>query len=159
LHVAVRRREFGRDREPAVAADAPKPKWSQLLRLRQTWGIIAARASSDPVWFFIADWFMLFLVQQKGFDPKNTLVAIWVPFIAADLGNFAGGGISSWPACPPCRAAGVTIGRTCPFSFSGGRLANRSREIVGRPEPACTGGCTCGMGAGTSALTSALTSG
>lgn len=39
---------------------------------------------------------MLFLVQQKDFDPKNTLVAIWVPFIAADLGNFAGGGISSW---------------------------------------------------------------
>src|SRR5687767_6415108 len=80
---------------PASAADAPKPKWSQLIRLRQTWGIIAARASSDPVWFFIADWFMLFLVQQKGFDPKNTLVAIWIPFIAADLGNFAGGGISS----------------------------------------------------------------
>lgn len=82
--------------ESAGAAEAPKPKWSQLIRLPQTWGIIAARAFSDPVWFFIADWFMIFLVQQKGFDPMNTLVAIWIPFIAADLGNFAGGGISSW---------------------------------------------------------------
>lgn len=87
------RRESGGD----VAAElAPKPKWSELVRLPQTWGIIAARAFTDPVWFFIADWFMLFLVQQKGFDPKNTLVAIWIPFIAADLGNFAGGGVSSW---------------------------------------------------------------
>ena len=79
-----------------VAGGAAKPKWRELIKLRQTWGIIAARALTDPVWFFIADWFMLFLVQQKGFDPKNTLVAIWIPFIAADLGNFAGGGVSSW---------------------------------------------------------------
>jgi MFS transporter, ACS family, hexuronate transporter len=76
--------------------ETTKPKWIELIKLPQTWGIIVARAFSDPVWFFIADWFMLFLVQEKGFDPKNTLVAIWIPFIAADLGNFAGGGISSW---------------------------------------------------------------
>src|SRR5688572_20592662 len=82
--------------QAAVTSEAVKPKWIELMRLRSTWGIIVARAFSDPVWYFIADWFMLFLVQQKGFDPKNTLVAIWVPFIAADLGNFAGGGISSW---------------------------------------------------------------
>src|SRR5687767_1992272 len=82
--------------DDATTSSAAKPKWVDLMRLRSTWGIIVARAFSDPVWYFIADWFMLFLVQQKGFDPKNTLVAIWVPFIAADLGNFAGGGISSW---------------------------------------------------------------
>jgi ACS family hexuronate transporter-like MFS transporter len=77
-------------------ASAARPKLTDLLRLPQTWGFIASRALTDPVWFFIADWFMLFLVQEKHFDPKNTLVAIWIPFIAADLGNFAGGGISSW---------------------------------------------------------------
>jgi len=85
-----------RESDEAGAPDVPAPKWTELIRLRQTWGIIAARAFSDPVWYFIADWFMLFLVQQKNFDPKNTLVAIWIPFIAADLGNFSGGGISSW---------------------------------------------------------------
>ena len=78
------------------AATLPKPRWIDLLKLRQTWGIIVSRAFTDPVWYFIADWFMLFLVQEKHFDPKNTLVAIWIPFIAADLGNFAGGGWSSW---------------------------------------------------------------
>ena len=81
---------------PAADLAQPKPRWSELIRLPQTWGIIAARAFTDPVWYFIADWFMLFLVQEKNFDPTNTLVAIWIPFIAADLGNFAGGGVSSW---------------------------------------------------------------
>jgi ACS family hexuronate transporter-like MFS transporter len=82
--------------EATVSPGEPSPKWSELLRLPQTWGILIGKACTDPVWFFIADWFMLFLVQEKGFDPKNTLVAIWIPFIAADLGNFAGGGWSSW---------------------------------------------------------------
>jgi ACS family hexuronate transporter-like MFS transporter len=91
----ILRERHDADAGPDTAATA-KPTWSELLRLPQTWGIIAARAMTDPVWFFIADWFMLFLVQEKNFDPKNTLVAIWIPFIAADLGNFAGGGFSSW---------------------------------------------------------------
>lgn len=89
------------DRKEAVAAEGiqdqnqPRPTWMALLRLPQTWGIIAGRAMSDPVWFFIADWFMIYLVS-KGFSPENTLVAFWIPFVAADLGNFAGGGFSSF---------------------------------------------------------------
>jgi MFS transporter, ACS family, hexuronate transporter len=73
----------------------PQPSWWTLLKYRQTWGVIASRALTDPVWFFIADWFMIFLVS-KGFSPEDTLVAFWIPFVAADLGNFAGGGFSSY---------------------------------------------------------------
>lgn len=78
-----------------AVADEQRPSWLKLLGYRQTWGIIAARALTDPVWFFIADWFMIFLVS-KGFSPEDTLVAFWIPFVAADLGNFAGGGFSSF---------------------------------------------------------------
>lgn len=78
------------------SAEIPeRPKLLELLKLRQTWGIIIARAFTDPVWFFIADWFMIFLVS-KGFNPESTLIAFWIPFVACDLGNFAGGGFSSW---------------------------------------------------------------
>jgi ACS family hexuronate transporter-like MFS transporter len=91
------------DRDTPDADDAGKPSragvaqpsWWSLLRYRQTWGVIAARALTDPVWFFIADWFMIYLVS-KGFSPEDTLVAFWIPFVAADLGNFAGGGFSSY---------------------------------------------------------------
>ncbi len=88
----------GRSAHSAEEGQAPasaRPSWWSLLGYRQTWGIIAARAFTDPVWFFIADWFMIYLVS-KGFSPEDTLVAFWIPFVAADLGNFAGGGFSSF---------------------------------------------------------------
>ena len=72
-----------------------KSKWSDLLKLPQTWGIIAARTLTDPVWFFITDWFAIYLVS-KGINPEQGLLAFWIPFVAADLGNFFGGGVSSW---------------------------------------------------------------
>ncbi len=67
--------------------------WHDLLRLPQTWGTMAARLFTDPVFFFVADWFPIYLVA-KGIELKSGLVAVWVPFIAADLGNFLGGGVS-----------------------------------------------------------------
>ncbi len=69
--------------------------WSALLRLPQTWGTIIARAFTDPVWFFVADWFPIYLVA-KGIDLRSGFLAVWVPFIAADLGNFFGGTASGW---------------------------------------------------------------
>lgn len=74
---------------------APKIRWRDLLRLRQTWGIIAARAFTDPVWYFVTDWFPIYLVA-KGIDLRSGLIAIWIPFLAADLGNFAGGAASGY---------------------------------------------------------------
>jgi MFS transporter, ACS family, hexuronate transporter len=75
--------------------DLPRPGLIELLKYKQTWGVIIARAFTDPIWFFIADWLMILLVS-KGFKPEDTLIAFWIPFVAADLGNFSGGGFSSW---------------------------------------------------------------
>jgi ACS family hexuronate transporter-like MFS transporter len=69
--------------------------WSDLLRLPQTWGTIIAKAFTDPVWFFVTDWFPIFLVA-KGIELRTGIVTVWVPFIAADLGNFFAGGISGY---------------------------------------------------------------
>jgi ACS family hexuronate transporter-like MFS transporter len=81
-------------REAPREAGGPLPRWSELLRLRQTWGVIAARGLTDPVWFMIADWFAIYL-HAKGFSLAETAAGFWVPFLAADLGNFFGGGVSS----------------------------------------------------------------
>jgi ACS family hexuronate transporter-like MFS transporter len=72
-----------------------KTRWRDLIRLPQTWAVIAARTMTDPVWFFITDWFAIYLLT-KGINPEQALLAFWIPFVAADLGNFFGGGISSW---------------------------------------------------------------
>jgi len=79
----------------ADVQEGPPQSWTSLLRRRETWGIVLGKALTDPVWFFITDWFAIYLVS-KGFRLENTLFGFWVPFLAADLGNFAGGGLSSF---------------------------------------------------------------
>jgi MFS transporter, ACS family, aldohexuronate transporter len=69
------------------------PRWKDLLKLPQTWGIIIAKTFTDPVWFFVTDWFPIYLVA-KGIDLRSGLIAVWVPFIAADIGNFFSGWMS-----------------------------------------------------------------
>ncbi|MBV9340387.1 MAG: MFS transporter [Acidobacteria bacterium] len=69
--------------------------WSDLLKYPQTWGTIIAKSFTDPVWFFVTDWFPIFLVA-KGFEVRSGIIAVWIPFIAADAGNFFSGGISGY---------------------------------------------------------------
>jgi MFS transporter, ACS family, hexuronate transporter len=91
-----RKRELETETHAITTADSSKPaSWKALLGLKQTWGIVLGRALTDPVWFFITDWFAIYLVS-KGFSVQNALIGFWVPFLAADLGNFFGGGFSSW---------------------------------------------------------------
>jgi len=95
---AAEREMILRDRiEMKEDIDHPQPEaqWRDLIKLPQTWAIIAARTMTDPVWFFITDWFAIYLVS-KGINPEQGLLAFWIPFVAADLGNFFGGGLSSW---------------------------------------------------------------
>ena len=72
-----------------------RPRWRDLLKLPQTWGTIIARTFTDPVWFFVADWFPIYLVA-KGIDFRSGFFVAGVPFIAADLGNFSGAIASGW---------------------------------------------------------------
>src|SRR4029077_2902197 len=61
------------------------PRWRDLRKLPQTWGTIIAKSFTDPVFFFIADWFPIYLVS-KGIALKSGSIAVWIPCIAADLG-------------------------------------------------------------------------
>jgi len=71
------------------------PRLRDLLKLPQTWGVIIAKSFTDPVWFFVTDWFPIYLVA-KGIELRSGLIAVWIPFLAADLGNFFGGGASGY---------------------------------------------------------------
>ena len=72
-----------------------KTSWARLLKLPQAWGVIVAKGLTDPVWFFVTDWFPIYLVA-KGISLKSSLLAVWIPFIASDLGNFFGGAASGY---------------------------------------------------------------
>ncbi len=86
-------------------SDAPqdgraRPRWRDLLRLPQTWGTIIARAFTDPVFFFITEWFPIYLVA-KGIQLQRGSMLAWIllvgiPFIAADVGSFFAGWFSGY---------------------------------------------------------------
>jgi ACS family hexuronate transporter-like MFS transporter len=97
-HPRISQAEFemiAADKRESEALDQgnARPQWRDLLKLPQTWGIIIAKAFTDPVFFFITEWFPIYLVA-KGIELKSGLIAVWIPFIAADVGSFVGGGIS-----------------------------------------------------------------
>jgi MFS transporter, ACS family, aldohexuronate transporter len=79
----------------AEIARKPRLRLRDLLKLPQTWGTIISKGLTDPVWFFITDWFPIYLVA-KGISLKSGLIAVWIPFLAADLGNFFGGAASGY---------------------------------------------------------------
>jgi len=87
-----------RDQQESDSAEVParsiRPSVAQLVRVPQTWGVVLGRSLTDPVWFFVTDWFAIYLVS-KGFKLEDSLMGFWVPFLSADLGNFFGGGLSS----------------------------------------------------------------
>ncbi len=85
-------------RAPEAVADSsglPAPGWGKLLKYKQTWGLVIGRALLDPYWFLISDWFAIYLAS-KGFPLEQSVIGFWAPFLAADLGNFFGGGLSSY---------------------------------------------------------------
>ena len=73
----------------------PAARWRDLIHYRQTWGIVLGRFLLDPFWFFIAEWFAIYLFR-RGFRLEESVLGFWMPFLGADLGNFAGGGLSSY---------------------------------------------------------------
>ncbi|HXJ87602.1 MAG TPA: MFS transporter [Candidatus Binatia bacterium] len=83
-----------RDRND-LRPEPPRPRWSDLLKLPQTWGTIIAKAFSDPVFFFIADWFPIYL-GGKGIELKSNWLTVGIPFIAADAGSFFAGWFSGY---------------------------------------------------------------
>jgi ACS family hexuronate transporter-like MFS transporter len=66
-------------------------KWLSLLKERNTWGIVLGRSLTDPIWWFYVFWLPQYLSDARGFSLKQIAASAWVPFVAADVGNFTGG--------------------------------------------------------------------
>ena len=71
-------------------------KWSQLLRYRQTWGLVMAKTLSDAAWYFYLFWLPKYLYDARGFDIKAVGTFAWIPHAAAGVGCLGGGWFSSW---------------------------------------------------------------
>jgi ACS family hexuronate transporter-like MFS transporter len=66
----------------------------QALKSRNAWGILLGRSLTDPLWWFFVFWLPQYLSDARGFSLKEIAAFAWLPFAAADLGNFTGGWLS-----------------------------------------------------------------
>ncbi|WP_348269328.1 MFS transporter [Edaphobacter paludis] len=71
-------------------------RWLDLAKNRNVWGIVLGRALTDPIWWFYVFWLPQYLSDARGFSLQRIALFAWIPFVAADLGNFTGGLISGY---------------------------------------------------------------
>jgi MFS transporter, ACS family, hexuronate transporter len=84
------------NRQATPLANAPTLKWSDLLRIRESWGLMAAKFLSDAAWYFYLFWLPKYLYDARGFDIKGVGTFAWMPSAAAGIGCLLGGSFSSF---------------------------------------------------------------
>jgi ACS family hexuronate transporter-like MFS transporter len=71
-------------------------RWIDLLRIRESWGLISAKFLSDAAWYFYLFWLPKYLYDARGFDVKAVGTFAWIPYAAAGVGCLLGGWFSSY---------------------------------------------------------------
>jgi ACS family hexuronate transporter-like MFS transporter len=62
-----------------------------LLKIRFVWSFTLSKVFMDPAWYFYVFWFPQYLKRARHFDLASIGKYAWIPFLAAGIGNFAGG--------------------------------------------------------------------
>jgi MFS transporter, ACS family, hexuronate transporter len=74
---------------------APALRWMELLRIRESWGLVSAKFLSDAAWYFYLFWLPKYLYDARHFDIKAVGTFAWIPYAAAGIGCLLGGWFSS----------------------------------------------------------------
>ena len=88
--VSAAERDYILAGQPPVAA-GPSLTLAQLLRLRQTWGILLARFVVDPIWWLYILWLPTYLKDVHHFNLKSIGIFSWFPYLCAAAGSLFGG--------------------------------------------------------------------
>jgi MFS transporter, ACS family, hexuronate transporter len=79
-----------------TVADAGEVRWIDLLRIRESWGLVFAKSLSDAAWYFYLFWLPKYLYDARNFDVKAVGAFGWIPYAAAGIGCLMGGWFSSY---------------------------------------------------------------
>lgn len=71
-------------------------RWLSLTKHSNVWGIVLGRALTDPIWWFYVFWLPQYLSDARGFSLAKIAMFAWMPFLAADIGNFTGGLVAGY---------------------------------------------------------------
>ena len=70
--------------------------WIELLRHRQTWGLLLGKFLSDSAWYFYIFWLPKYLSDARHLDIHQIGYYAWVPYAFAGVGSSVGGWLSSY---------------------------------------------------------------
>jgi ACS family hexuronate transporter-like MFS transporter len=81
--------------DPATHAATKKVAWLDLLRCKETWGVVTAKFLTDAAWYFYLFWLPKYLYDVRHFDIRAVGAIAWIPNAAAGIGCLVGGWFSS----------------------------------------------------------------
>lgn len=58
---------------------------------RFVWSLLLAKIFFDPAWYFYIFWIPQYLSSARHFNLAEIGLVAWIPYLAADIGNLAGG--------------------------------------------------------------------
>jgi MFS transporter, ACS family, hexuronate transporter len=68
-----------------------KAGWRAILPRRELWGLVVARALTDPVWWFLFYWTPKFLTSRTALDLQKLALPLVAIYLSADAGSLLGG--------------------------------------------------------------------
>ncbi|WP_397364798.1 MFS transporter [Olleya sp. R77988] len=71
--------------------DGYNPSNGELLKRKESWGVIIASAAIDPIWWLFIVWIPIYLSEVFGMNVKEIAFSVWVPYVGAMIGAWYGG--------------------------------------------------------------------
>ena len=79
------------DKSDATSIDDYTPSTSEMLKRKESWGVIIAYAAIDHIWWLFVFWIPIYLFEVYGMDVKTIGLYGWVPYVGAMFGAWGGG--------------------------------------------------------------------
>lgn len=120
----------------ATTIASERIRTADLLRMRQTWGLLLSRFLSDPVWWFYLFWLPKYLVEQRGFTMVEMGMLAWLPYLTADIGSLTGGLLSGhlikrkWQVLKARSAGMLPFALMMPLSIGVAYTSSRTTALV-----------------------------
>jgi MFS transporter, ACS family, aldohexuronate transporter len=89
-------RTYLAERLPVKAEAREAIPWKGLFKLRQLWGLLAAKVLSDSAWYFLIFWMPKYLYDVRHLNIRSIGYYAWIPYAWAASGSLFGGWLSSY---------------------------------------------------------------
>lgn len=95
-HKRIRKTEQTYIAEGRMVKNQTKISWGKMFSIKPAWGFAIAKFLIDPVWFIYLAWLPKILKENYGVNDSQKAILIPVIYALSIVGNFAGGGLSSF---------------------------------------------------------------